>query len=320
MTPISFGIKTSQANTTYERVLAIWRDADDIALFEHAWLWDHFVPLRGPVTGPALEAWTLLAALAAQTKRLRIGVIVTNNRARPPAVLAKMAATVDRIAGGRLVFGIGAGGSRIADPAGLALVERELGAHGIDLVSPGEAVGALGEACTIVERLWTETEPFDFVGRHYRLRGAICEPKPMQQPRPPILIGAGGDRSLRIVAEHADIWNCPTRGDVAEFRRMSARLDEQCAAVGRDPAEIARSVQILVTPPGRPAAARPPGGSVLPGIFEPAAARDRLLALIDAGARHVVLAAVIPDEVDRPARWLADEIVEPVLEQVRRPA
>src|SRR5215475_2871260 len=97
---LSFGIKTSQMGLSYEEILRIWREADQIPVFEHAWLWDHMVPLRGEITGAALEAWTLLAALAAQTTRLRLGVIVTSNRLRSPALLAKMAATVDVIADG----------------------------------------------------------------------------------------------------------------------------------------------------------------------------------------------------------------------------
>jgi alkanesulfonate monooxygenase SsuD/methylene tetrahydromethanopterin reductase-like flavin-dependent oxidoreductase (luciferase family) len=304
---VSFGIKTSQANATYAEILRIWREADDIPVFEHAWLWDHLVPLRGDVTGPALEAWTLLAALAAETERLRLGIIVTNNRIRPPAVLAKMAATVDIVSGGRLDFGIGAGGSAVPDLAGRALVQREFDAYGIDVVSTSEAIGALGEACTIIERLWTADAPFDFDGRYYRLTGAICEPKPVQRPRPPVLIGGGGERStLRIVAEHADIWNCPTRVGVDEFRRKSAVLDEHCAAVGRDPAEVVRSVQVLVT---RDEQQPTPPGSALPSYFGPAAAREFLLALIDAGARHLVLAPVGSTSV----QWLADEIVAPVL-------
>src|SRR5690348_6468074 len=112
---LSFGVKTSQSSVSYQQILDTWLEADEIPEFEHAWLWDHRVPLRGDIRGAALEAWTLLGALAAQTRRLRIGVIVTSNRLRPPAVLAKMAATVDQISGGRLVFGIGAGGSRVAD-------------------------------------------------------------------------------------------------------------------------------------------------------------------------------------------------------------
>ena len=305
---LTFGIKTSQANTTYAEIVRIWREADAVPVFQHAWLWDHLVPLRGEVTGPALEAWTLLAALAAETTRLRLGIIVTNNRLRLPALLAKMAATVDIIAGGRLELGIGAGGSAVADPVGLAMVHREFDAYGFDVVSPAEAIAALGEACTIIKRLWAENAPFDFEGRFYRLRGAICEPKPIQRPRPPILIGAAGEQlALRVVAEHADIWNCPTRVSVDEFRHKSAVLDEHCAEIGRDGSEIIRSVQVLVTNEDTPA---PAGGGALPSYFGPSAAREFLLALIEAGARHLVLA---PVSANPSVRWLADEIVEPVL-------
>jgi alkanesulfonate monooxygenase SsuD/methylene tetrahydromethanopterin reductase-like flavin-dependent oxidoreductase (luciferase family) len=326
--PLTFGIKTSQANTTYQAILDVWRDADATEVFEDAWLWDHLVPLRGDVRGPALEAWTLLSALAAQTRRLRLGVIVTSNRTRPPAVLAKMAATVDHISDGRLIFGIGAGGSAVKDPGGLAMVHRELDGYGIPVVPTRQAIESLAEACQIVERMWTEDEPFDFDGRWYQLKGAICEPKPVQRPRPPIMIGAAGERSLRIVAEHADIWNCPTRGDFAEFRRLDAILDAHCADIGRDPADITRSVQFLVAA-GRvdagigqgglatPAQGRS-GASVagFPNIGDPAATRHLLLQAIDAGVRHLVLAPIL-STVDRPARWLADEIVGPVLEEAR---
>lgn len=292
---LSFGIKTSQVNTTYRELLRLWREADEVSAFEHAWLWDHLVPLRGDVTDPALEAWTLLAALAAQTTRLRLGVVVTSNRIRPPTVLAKMAATVDQISDGRLVFGIGAGGFAVADPGGLALVHRELDAYGIDVVSAGEAIGALAEACTIVRRMWTEDAPFDFEGRYYRLKGAICEPKPVQRPHPPILIGAGGERvSLRVVAEHADIWTSPTRSP-EEFRHKSQVLDEHCAAIGRDPAEIIRSVQILVSSAEQ---------------ADPVRARDLILGLIDAGATHIILGFIPPSP---SLRQLADQIVEPLL-------
>ena len=297
---LSFGIKTSQAGLGYDEILRVWREADHVPEFEHAWLWDHLVPLRGPVTGAALEAWTLLAALAAQTSRLRLGVIVTSNRIRPPAVLAKMAATVDIIAGGRLVFGIGAGGSASSNPEHEAMVRREYDAYGIDLVPTGTALAALGETCTLVKRLWSETEPFDFDGRCYQLRAAVCEPKPLQRPRPPIMIGSGGERhGLRIVAEHADIWSSPTF-TAADFRRLNAILDDHCAAIGRDPAEITRSVQVFFT------AEEPAGGNARhPG---PAQARDLLAELIDAGARHCVLACLGLPSV----QWVADEVVTPV--------
>ncbi len=297
---VTFGVKTSQAGIGYDEILRLWLEADQIDAFEHGWLWDHLVPLRGDVRGPALEAWTLLAALAAQTTRLRLGVIVTSNRIRPPAVLAKMAAGVDVISGGRLEFGIGAGGSLLPDPTLTESVRREYDAYGIDLVPVGEAIAALGETCEIVKRLWTEDQPFDFDGRCYRLRQAVCEPKPIQRPRPPILIGAGGERvALRVVAEHADIWNCPTR-TAAEFSHKSGVLDQHGAAAGRDPDEIVRSVQILVR---------------CEDPSTPAATQELLLELIAAGARHLVLAP-IPPWPAKPASWLAEEVVHPVLGQI----
>jgi alkanesulfonate monooxygenase SsuD/methylene tetrahydromethanopterin reductase-like flavin-dependent oxidoreductase (luciferase family) len=155
-----------------------------------------------------------LGALAAQTQRLRLGVMVTSNRLRNPALLAKMAATVDVISGGRLDFGIGAGGSQLpgAPDELAAIVRREFEAYGVPIVPAGQAVGALAEACTLIRRMWTEDEQFDFTGRYYQLRGSVCEPKPVQRPHPPFVIGAGGERTaLRVVAEHADIWNCPAR-------------------------------------------------------------------------------------------------------------
>lgn len=299
---VSFGIKTSQAGLTYDQILQSWREAEAVPEFEHAWLWDHLIPLRGETTGAALEAWTLLAALAAQTSRLRLGVIVTSNRIRPPAVLAKMAATVDIIADGRLVFGIGAGGSALSDPAYRDMVHREYDAFGIDVVTPGESLTALGETCELVRKLWTEDQPFDFAGRCYRLKGAICEPKPVQRPGPPIMIGSGGERAgLRIVAQHADIWASPTF-TVADFRRKSAVLDDHCAAIGRDPAEVTRSAQVFFTAE-EPAAGR---SSRFPG---PAGAREMLTELIDAGARHLVLGAI-----GAPSpQWIASEIIQPVL-------
>lgn len=293
--PLSFGIKTSQMGVTYEEILKVWREADTIPVLEHAWLWDHMVPLRGDIAGAALEAWTLLAALAAQTNRLRLGVIVTSNRLRSPTLLAKMAATVDIIAEGRLDFGIGVGGSRVAveNPA-----VREFEAYGVPLVSPGEAVRDLAESCDIIRRMWTEDQPFDFDGHSIQLRGAVCEPKPVQKPHPPILIGGAGDRVLRIVAEHADIWNYS--GAPQEFRKRDQVLNEHCAAIGRDPNEIVRSMQTIVR-------CDDPGA--------PAATRALLLEMIDAGVTHLVLAAILSG---RPVQWLADEIIEPVIAEVQR--
>jgi alkanesulfonate monooxygenase SsuD/methylene tetrahydromethanopterin reductase-like flavin-dependent oxidoreductase (luciferase family) len=293
--PLSFGIKTSQMGATYEQILKVWREADQIPVFEHAWLWDHMVPLRGDIKGAALEAWTLLGALAAETSRLRLGVIVTSNRLRSPTLLAKMAATVDHIADGRLVLGIGAGGSRVAgdNPA-----VREFEAYGVPLVSPGEAVRDLAQSCDVIRRMWTEDEPFDFDGPSIRLRGAVCEPKPVQKPHPPVLIGGLGDRLLRVVAEHADIWNYPGVPS-PQFRERNQVLEQHCAAIGRDSSEIVRSMQTIVR-------CDDPG--------EPAATRARLLEMIDAGVSHIVIAAIL---AGRPLHWVVDEIIEPVLAEAK---
>jgi alkanesulfonate monooxygenase SsuD/methylene tetrahydromethanopterin reductase-like flavin-dependent oxidoreductase (luciferase family) len=258
------------------------------------------VPLRGDIRGAALEAWTLLAALAAQTSRLRLGVIVTSNRLRSPALLAKMAATVDVLSGGRLVVGIGAGGAQRPGD-GENPFAREFEAYGIPLVPAAEAIADLADSCTLLKRLWSEREPFDFRGHRYRLTGAVCEPKPVQTPRPPLLIGAGGEQlALRVVAQHADIWASPAR-TVDEFRRKNAVLDEHCAAIGRDPAEIERSMQLIIRCED-PAA--------------PAAARAMLLDMIHAGVSHVVLAPLLDG---RPARWLADHIIAPTLTELGDP-
>ena len=218
MTPagrVSFGIKTAQQHTTYEEILQIWQAADQEPLIEHAWVFDHFIPQDPPFDGPCLEGWTLLAALAAQTKRLRIGVLVTGNTYRHPAILAKMAATVDQISGGRLDFGLGA-----------AWNEAEHAMYGIPLHSAKERIARLGEACEVIQRLWTEPLA-NFSGEYYQLSEARCEPKPLQQPRPPFVIGGGGERlTLKIVARYADIWNIIPRA-VEEFARKSCELSSQ---------------------------------------------------------------------------------------------
>jgi alkanesulfonate monooxygenase SsuD/methylene tetrahydromethanopterin reductase-like flavin-dependent oxidoreductase (luciferase family) len=296
---VSFGVKTSQMGLTYDEILAVWREADQIPLIEHAWLWDHMVPLRGDPRADALEAWTLLAALAGQTTRLRLGVIVTSNRLRPPALLAKMAATTDIIAAGRLVFGIGAGGALLPPEHPHAAANpsvREFEAYGIPLVPAAKAIADLAEACTIFRRMWTEREPFDFEGASYQLKDAVCEPKPVQKPHPPIMIGSGGEQlGLRVVAEHADIWNCPTQ-TVEEFRHKDNVLVKHCAAIGRNPDDITRSVQVIVR-------CQDPA--------EPTFTRNHILELIAAGVAHVVLAAVACP--GPPARWLTEHIIEPVL-------
>jgi alkanesulfonate monooxygenase SsuD/methylene tetrahydromethanopterin reductase-like flavin-dependent oxidoreductase (luciferase family) len=290
---LSFGIKTNPVHTGYDDILRVWEEADEVPEIGHAWLWDHFRPLYGPADGPIHEGWTLLAALAARTSRLRLGLMVTSNRVRPPAVLAKIAATTDVISRGRLVVGLGVGGTRQPPGAGANPAEAEFAAYGLDLVSPAEGVARLDEACTILRRMWTGEE-FDFTGRHYRLTGAQCRPVPVQRPGPPLLIGGWGDRTLRVVARHADIWNVPgpphnTAGYLAERARV---LDAHCATAGRDPATITRSTQTHVD------------------YDDPAATRAVVRELAAAGVTHIVLNLRTPYPPG-VARWLASEIIAP---------
>src|SRR6202140_1629636 len=221
-----FGIMTAPSQVDYHDVLRVWREANTNPEIEHAWLFDHLMPIGGDPSGPTYEGWTLLSALAAQTERLRVGVLVTSNRFRPPAMLAKIAATVDVVSGGRLDFGIGAG-SRPSLP----MARREYAANGLPYHDFAHSVGDLAEACTVIRRLWTEAEPFDFDGTYLHLTGAICNPKPVQQPHPPILIGGRSTATLRVVAEHANLWNIPG-GDIDDAISRSALLDRFCAEIG----------------------------------------------------------------------------------------
>ncbi|MDP9616202.1 LLM class flavin-dependent oxidoreductase [Streptomyces demainii] len=278
---------TAPAQVAYDDVLRVWDEADGITQIEHAWLFDHLMPLGGDPNGPTFEGWTLLSALAARTERLRLGVMVTSNRFRPPAMLAKIAATVDAVSGGRLEFGIGAG-SRPDVP----LARREYAAHGLPFHDAAHAVGSLAEACTIIRRLWTETAPFDFQGDYYRLTGAFCGPKPVQRPHPPITVGGQATPTLRVVAKHADRWNMPG-GGIDKAIERSATLDRLCDEIGRNPAEITRSI-------------------VLPVSYDrPDGTRRTIRAALDGGFNHIVLGLGAPYPTG-VARWVADTVIAPL--------
>ncbi|WP_230195504.1 LLM class flavin-dependent oxidoreductase [Streptomyces coriariae] len=281
-----FGIMTAPMQVDYHDVLRVWREADAIPEIEHAWLFDHLMPIGGDPDGPTHEGWTLLSALAARTRRLRLGVMVTSNRFRPPAMLAKIATTVDIVSGGRLDFGIGVG-SRPDHPS----ARREYAAHGLPFHDTAHAVGSLAEACTVIRRLWTEDKPFDFDGTYHRLTGAFGNPKPVQRPHPPILVGGRSAATLRVAAEHADLWNIPG-GDLDDVVRRSALLDRYCAEIGRDPASITRSIHLPVS------------------YDRPNDTRDAVGDAIGAGFRHIVLGLPTPYPA-AAARWVADEIVIP---------
>jgi F420-dependent oxidoreductase-like protein len=200
--------------------------------FDGAWIFDHFQPLYGEGPGPCMEAWTLLSALAASTERIRLGALVTGMTYRHPAVLAAEVVTVDHVSGGRLEFGIGTGWF---EPE-----HRELG---IDLPPVGERVDRFEEGLQVIVELLT-TNGASFEGEHFQLRGATILPRPVQQPHPPVWIGASGPRMLGIVARVADVWH--TFGSPAEIARLSRTLDEKIAGAGRDPSHVARATSLSI--------------------------------------------------------------------------
>lgn len=232
-----FAIKTRPEHTTWARMRDVWQAADEIVLFESAWNWDHFYPLSGDLAGPNLEGWTSLAALAQATRRIRVGCQVTGMVYRHPAVLANMAATVDIISGGRLELGLGAGWNQI-----------ECDAYGIDLPPAGERLDRFDEGVAAIVALLSQ-EVTTLEGKHVRLAGARCEPKPVQRPHPPITIGGRGrKRTLRSAAQWAQQWNAITE-DVASWQSLRQALLEHCGSLGRDPGEITCSANIRVAGP-----------------------------------------------------------------------
>jgi F420-dependent oxidoreductase-like protein len=226
--PLRFGLKLSGQDTTIEALRAVWRIADEGG-FDHVWDFDHLASIGdGGPDRPIYEGWTLQAAIAEATQRVRIGCLVTGNTYRNPALLAKEAVTVDHLSGGRLEFGIG---------AAWAEIEHEMyGIEGLD-----HRVGRLSESLRIIKSLFTE-ERTNFEGRYYHFKDAIANPKPIQKPYPPFWIGASGPTTLRLVARHADVWNI-AGGDPDRVKELTPMLEEACGAVGRDPAEIRRSIQ-----------------------------------------------------------------------------
>ena len=232
---LRFGLFLSQATKPWSQVLDEFLLAESLG-FDHAWLVDHLVDTDGPPESGCLEGWTLLAAIAARTTRIRLGVLVSSNTFRNPALLLKEAVTVDHISGGRVILGLGTGWH-----------EDEHRRYGIDLPPPPERVDRFEEAVQLISLLMSQ-ERTTFNGVHYRLADARLQPPPVQQPRIPILIAAHRPRMLRIAARYADQWDTfgaipgtATDGVRAELGERIQLLDEACREIGRDPGEIRRS-------------------------------------------------------------------------------
>jgi F420-dependent oxidoreductase-like protein len=230
---MKFGAVANQSGVTWQEVLDQWKDADSGDAYDSMWLMDHFVTGFGGAfgsEGPCFEGWTALSALAQATSRVKIGILVTGNTYRHPAVLAKQATTVDHISGGRLIFGLGAGWH-----------EYEHQAFGINLPPVKERMDRLEEAAWLIKALWTDERP-SMDGQYYSLDKPPYNPANVQEPHPPILIGGGGEkRTLKIVAQYADVAN--VMGTPDETRHKWEVLDEHCDAIGRDPKSIKRTIQ-----------------------------------------------------------------------------
>lgn len=212
------------ASAKWERTVQVARLADELG-YDSLWLYDHFHNVPRPSHETVFECWTTLSALSQITRRIRLGQMVGCNSYRNPALIAKITSTLDVVSGGRLEWGIGAG-----------WYENEYRAYGYEFPKPKDRIGMLRESVEIVRSMWTERET-TFKGKYYEVVRANCDPKPLQSPRPPILIGGGGEQlTLRVVAEHADCSNFGGRID--EWTRKRDTLWQHCERIGRDPGEI----------------------------------------------------------------------------------
>ena len=219
------------ANQSWGDILALARHVEATG-WDGFWIADHFMPDEEDVSAPCHEAWSVIAALSASVPRLRLGTMVLSNTYRHPAVLAKMAATTDHISGGRLVLGLGAGWQ-----------QNEHIAYGLEYSTVRGRLQWLEDACQIIKGLHTQSR-FNFNSERYQLVNAPLEPKPVQNPIP-LMIGGGGEKvTLRIVSRYADEWN--VWGDVTTFAHKSRVLDQHCERGGRNPADVQRSVAVLV--------------------------------------------------------------------------
>jgi F420-dependent oxidoreductase-like protein len=232
---VRIAIKTNPQHTTWKALREMWVVADGIEVFDTAWSFDHFYPIVSDSTGPCLEGWTTLAALAEATERLRVGLLVSGMPYRHPAVLANMASAVDIVSDGRLELGLGAGWN-----------EEEASAYGIDLgQSLTERFDRFDEGVEAVLGLLTD-ETTTFHGKYVDLTEARNSPKAIQSPRPPLTIGGTGEkRTLRTVARFADHWNLPW-GTIDDWNHKRGVLAAHCAAIGRDPSEILNSTMLRV--------------------------------------------------------------------------
>ena len=286
---IRFGIQTPPEVADPADLIKLWQEAETWG-FDTAWTFDHFIPISGNTKGPCLDGWMLLGALAAKTSKIRIGCLVTGNTYRHPAVLAKMATTVDHLSNGRLELGIGAG-----------WFETEHTAYGIPFYTAKERTRRLAETVQIIRSLWTEKET-TFTGKYYQIKNAPFEPKPLQKPYPPILIGGVGKKwTLPIVARYANAWNMAPaspaqraelmktlNGYCTQYQRDCAEIEKSCLTrlvLTDDPKRIDQMVQSIVQL--RHISPEEAKATILVGNAEEV--KKQVQAYIDAGITHIII-------------------------------
>ena len=231
--PIRFSVALSNQNIAWADYMTALRAADELA-FETFWSFDHLMPIGGDMDGSCHECYTTLAAFAQATKRIRVGALVTGAAYRNPGLQIKMATQVDVIANGRFDFGIGAGWA-----------EREFRAFDLPFATPKERIGRLRKTLELAKLLWSgdPTRKVTYEGKYVRATDLFLNPQPVQRPRPPILIGGGGEQlTLRVVARHADIWH--GFGDKDTLKRKIDLIDGYARGYDRDPAEIVKSTNV----------------------------------------------------------------------------
>lgn len=309
--PIRFGLQVAQQQTTVEELKEVWQEAEALG-FDTLWTNDHLLPSVGPADKINLEAWTLLAAMAVQTSQVQIGTMVSSNTFRHPSVLAKMATTVDHLSNGRLILGVGFG-----------WFEREHAAFGVPFPPMKERSERLAEALQLITALWSANPTASFSGKYYTLADVPFEPKPIQQPHPPILIGGIGEkRTLPLVAKYASMWNIPMLTP-EQIQAKNQVLEHLCQEIKRDCDEIERSILTPVyiqTDPGevktlleriaglRGISIEEARKMVLAG--SPEDIRQQMQTYIDVGVSHFIVNLRRPGLYDRDAvRVFAKEVM-----------
>jgi F420-dependent oxidoreductase-like protein len=293
---VRFGVHAGLQNTSIAELQGLWRRIEELG-FDWISIWDHFYAADNTGNPHCLEAVTTHAALAATTERVRCGSLVYSAGYRHPAVLANAMATLDQIAEGRVVLGLGGG-----------WLQQEYDAYGLPYGTPGERLRKLNEYVQCVRGLLTQ-ETTTFAGEFFTLRDAACEPKPVQE-RLPIWIGGGGEKvTLRICAEHADGWNVPfIPPDV--WAHKAKVLDDHCERIGRDPATLTKSVNVgmAFTDEELRAQFGAMANYVKPGVLSGSVQEmvDKVGGYVDAGATWVILAMRAPFDRDGLERFAGE--------------